>query len=146
MSWMAIADVIGVDLAELVQAVERRTGKPIPRELWGASPAARESVAPPCDIGGFLVTLDAPPPPKKLGDGRMALLAQKLRPGARIESIEYKEFLSLRKYLSHRGWGSEFRWLDRDAGTVRAWVLADLAPRQRSQKERAAAKKGGARK
>jgi hypothetical protein len=141
MSWEAIADVLGVETAELVQAVEKNTGKTIPRETW-AQPlgVVRPAAAPYAPavpqvaefIEGFPVVFDAGPPPPKLGDGRMAVLAQKLRPGAMVSPMKHAEFLSLRRCLTKLGMGSEFRWIDQKAGTVRAYVLAELSPRQKS--------------
>jgi hypothetical protein len=143
MSWVAIADVLGVETVELVQAVENNTGKVIPRETW-AQPlgvvrqaAAQAPFAPAVPqvaefIEGFPVVFDAGPPPPKLGDGRMAVLAQKLRPGAMVSPMKHAEFLSLRRCLTKMGMGSEFRWIDQKAGTVKAYVLAELSPRQKS--------------
>lgn len=156
MSWEAIADVIDEDLEELVRCVEKAWGKEIPRETWGrpreavekkldtlvaraglAVEAAKSSLAAkitafaPQTIEGFDVVFDAGPPPPKLGDGRMAVLAQKLKPGARIECMTHVEFLSLRRFLTRLGMGSEFRWIDRKEGTVKAWVLPELSARQR---------------
>lgn len=148
MSWVAIADTLSVDLPELIQAVEKAWGKPIPKEQWAlprgaGAPAAKKAVAGNVAgsnggvaIEGFVVVFDAPPPPPKLGDGRMAVLAQQLRPGAMIEGMKHVEFLSLRRFLTKLGMGSEFRWIDQKAGTVRAWVLAELSPRQKSMATR----------
>ncbi len=160
MSWVAIADVIDEDLEELVRAVEKAWGKPIPRESWGVprgaghgkavgaaaprlNPVAMVSDPRSEKVEGFEVVFDAGPPPPKLGDGRLAVLAQRLRPGAMVKGMSHSEFLSLRRFLSRLGMGSEFRWTDKAKGIVTAYVLAEPSARQKSMSALMKAKAAG---
>lgn len=144
MSWEAIAEVIDVPLEELMAAVEKHLGKAVPRETWGQPPresqqrgAASAFVqGPPVNvIEGFVVELDAGPPPPKLGDGKMQVLAQKLKPGAKVMGMKHGEFLALRRGLTKLGMGSVFRWEDKEKGIVTGYVLAEPTPQQRKMSE-----------
>ena len=143
MSWEAIAEVLDVPLEELMAAVEKHVGKAVPRETWGQPPreSQREASAvvsgPPVKlIEGFAVEFDAGPPPPKLGDGKMQVLAQKLKPGAKVMGMKHEEFLALRRGLTKLGMGSVFRWEDKEKGIVTGYVLAEPTPQQRKMSER----------